>query len=45
MDKRSFNFLFTIVAASMVIIGTYKIAKKKTNSSATAPTTVSSNSK
>ena len=29
MDKRSFNFLFTIVAASMVIFGTYKIAKKK----------------
>lgn len=29
MDKRSFGFLFTLVAASMVIIGTYKIAKKK----------------
>jgi hypothetical protein len=29
MDKRSFNLLFTVVAASMVIIGTYKIAKKK----------------
>ncbi len=29
MDKRSFNFLFTIVAASMVIFGTYKISKKK----------------
>lgn len=29
MDKRSFNLLFTIVAASMVILGTYKIARKK----------------
>jgi len=45
MDKRSFNFLFTIVAASMVIIGTYKMAKKKTNSSASTPTSVNSNSK
>lgn len=29
MDKRSFNFMFTLVVASMVLIGTYKIAKKK----------------
>jgi len=29
MDKRSFNLLFTLVAASMVVIGTYKMAKKK----------------
>ncbi|WP_262496962.1 hypothetical protein [Pedobacter lusitanus] len=29
MDKRSFNFLFTVVVASMLILGTYKIAKKK----------------
>jgi len=29
MDKRSFNFLFTVVVASMVLIGTYKITKKK----------------
>jgi len=29
MDKRSFNFLFTAVIASMVLIGTYKITKKK----------------
>lgn len=29
MDKRSFNFMFTVVVASMVVIGTYKIAKKK----------------
>ena len=34
MDKRSFNFLFTFVVASMVILGTYKIAKKKTNHNA-----------
>jgi len=31
MDKRSFNFLFTIVAVSMVIMGTYKISKKKSH--------------
>ena len=34
MDKRSFTFLFTFVAASMLIMGTYKIAKKKNH---TAP--------
>jgi hypothetical protein len=31
MDKRSFNFMFTLVVASMVLIGTYKIAKKKSH--------------
>jgi hypothetical protein len=29
MDKRSFNLLFALVAASMVVLGTYKISKKK----------------
>jgi len=29
MDKRSFNFLFSIVAVSMVIMGTYKISKRR----------------
>ena len=29
MDKRSFYFLFTILAASMLILGTYKVTKKK----------------
>ena len=29
MDKRSFNLVCTMVIASMVIFGTYKIAKKK----------------
>lgn len=31
MDKRSFNLLFALVAASMVVIGTYKMAKKKSH--------------
>lgn len=31
MDKRSFNLLFTVVAASMVILGTYKVTKKRTH--------------
>lgn len=34
MDKRSFTFLFTFVAASMLIMGTYKIAKKKNHTAA-----------
>ncbi|MET1057500.1 MAG: hypothetical protein ABWY16_19460 [Pedobacter sp.] len=34
MDKRSFNLLFTLVAASMVVIGTYKLAKKKSHTPA-----------
>ncbi|MBB5638660.1 hypothetical protein HDF26_004876 [Pedobacter cryoconitis] len=29
MDKRSFYFLFTVLAASMLIMGTYKVTKKK----------------
>lgn len=32
MDKRSFNLLFTFVAVGMAILGTYKIAKKKSHS-------------
>ncbi|MGY0038277.1 hypothetical protein [Pedobacter sp. NJ-S-72] len=35
MDKRSFYFLFTVVAASMLILGTYKITKKKVHSANT----------
>jgi len=35
MDKRSFNFLFTVVVASMLVIGTFKIVKKKNHSSNT----------
>lgn len=31
MDKRSFNLLFTVVAASMVILGTYKMTRKRTH--------------
>lgn len=34
MDKRSFNVMFTMVIASMVLIGTYRIAKKKTTPAA-----------
>jgi len=30
MDKRSFNFLFALLAISMVVMVTYKIRKKTT---------------
>lgn len=33
MDKRSFSFLFILVAASMVALGTYKAVKKKNQTS------------
>jgi hypothetical protein len=42
MDKRSFNLLFAFVAASMVVIGTYKMAKKKSQVQS-APTSVKTN--
>jgi len=45
MDKRSFNFLFAIVAASMVVLGTYKMAKKKGHILAAQTPTVSKNTK
>lgn len=31
MDKRSFNVMLTMVIGSMLLIGTYKITKKKAN--------------
>ena len=31
MDKRSFNFMFTLAVVSMIVIGTYKISRKKNN--------------
>jgi hypothetical protein len=40
MDKRSFNLLFTLVVTSMVVIGTYKLSKKK-SSRHVAPITAS----
>jgi hypothetical protein len=33
MDKRSFNFLSALIAASMVIMVTYKVVKKKAHPS------------
>lgn len=45
MDKRSFNLLFTFVAASMLVIGTYKIAKKKNTANNTHTQTVVKNNK
>ena len=41
MEKRSFNILCTVVLASMLIIGTYKITKKKSHPAPT-PVTVTS---
>jgi len=35
MDKRSFYFIFTVLAASMLIMGTYKVTKKKAHSANT----------
>jgi hypothetical protein len=40
MDKRSFGVLVTVVAASMVIIGTYKIAKKKNQAAPVSSTPI-----
>lgn len=45
MDKRSFNFMFTMVIASMVVIGTYKIAKKKNTPVVKNTSSVSKNKK
>jgi hypothetical protein len=44
MDKRSFNLLFTLVVTSMVVIGTYKLSKKKSHK-LVAQTTVSKKNK
>jgi hypothetical protein len=41
MDKRSFNFLFAIVAVSMIAAGAYKINKKKNRVLAIRTPTVS----
>lgn len=38
MDKRSFSLLFAVVAASMVILGTYKMTRKKSQISNTHTT-------
>ena len=44
MEKRSFNILCTVVLASMAIIGTYKITKKKSHQTS-APVAVNVASK
>lgn len=44
MEKRSFNILCTVVLASMAIIGTYKITKKKSHQTP-VPVSVNTTSK